>query len=236
MDNEKIVGAAEEIAAEAAVEAVESAPEVIEAAAETVEAADINSIGEINSMPELPKLDPAEEFPMPEMPAEVPAAEIPAAEPPKAEIPAQPPRVEVPQPIQYNPPTAFYAPEPVVETGTAGKGLAIGSLILGIASIFFSFSVVLSFLCVIGAIIGIVMARSSKKKGYTGGMATGGLVTSIIGLVLSLIFTVSCIACTGCFACLASDPDFQDYMNSGEFEQDMYDYMDEYMVEYGNNW
>jgi len=51
------------------------------------------------------------------------------------------------------------------------------------------------------AIVGLVLAIIGKKKlnavGATSGMATAGLVTSIIAVGLSLIVTIACIACVG---------------------------------------
>jgi len=107
-----------------------------------------------------------------------------------------------------------------------------------VASIFFSFSFFLSFLCIIGAVIGIVLARKAKNSGYTGGMATGGFVTSIIGLVLSCIFTLSCISCLGCAACLNSTDGFYEfdsfvenyadgYIDSEEFEDSFNQYIED---------
>jgi len=49
------------------------------------------------------------------------------------------------------------------------------------------------------AIIGLILGVSGRKKarevGAPTGTATAGIVMCIIGLVLSIIFTISCIAC-----------------------------------------
>jgi len=70
-------------------------------------------------------------------------------------------------------------------------------MVCGIVGLVFSF-----FLWFVGlptAVVGLVLAIIGKKKlsevGATSGMATAGLVTSIIALSLSIIVTIACIAC-----------------------------------------
>lgn len=60
-----------------------------------------------------------------------------------------------------------------------GKGLAIAGMVCGIVS----------FLCfpIVTGILGIVFGAVAKKKGYTGGMATAGIVCGAIGLGLYFI-------------------------------------------------
>lgn len=80
-----------------------------------------------------------------------------------------------------------------------GQGAAVASLVLGIISVvcwFFGWSVLAS---VVLGIIGLVLAGSSKKAGFTGGMRTAGFVLSLIGLIGGAIFFVACIACAGIF-------------------------------------
>lgn len=77
---------------------------------------------------------------------------------------------------------------PVAPVSTPGKGLAIASMVCGIVS-FFCFGLVLGLLAVIfGAV--------AKSKGYTGGMATAGVVLGVIGLAL---YVVALIACGGSY-------------------------------------
>ncbi len=78
-----------------------------------------------------------------------------------------------------------------------GKGAAIASLVLGIVSIVFWFFGMGAFVGLVTGIIGVICASSSKKAGYTGGIQTGGLVCSIIGLIGSAVVFVACIACVG---------------------------------------
>ena len=80
------------------------------------------------------------------------------------------------------------------------NGLAIGSLILGIFTLVmacfgwtFAWGTVIG---VITGIVGIILGVMGKKKSPSG-VATGGLVTSIIGLVLCGILFIACVACAG---------------------------------------
>jgi len=95
-----------------------------------------------------------------------------------------------------------------------GTGLSIAAMVCGIVGLVFSF-----FLWFIGlptAVVGLVLAIIGKKKlsevGATSGMATAGLVTSIIALSLATIVTIVCLTvCSavgqgiGCLADMA-DP------------------------------
>ena len=76
------------------------------------------------------------------------------------------------------------------------NGFAIASLVLGIVAIVFSFiGLSIPFELIIG-IVGIVLGVVAKKKNPTG-MATAGLVLSIIGTVLCALIFIACAACVG---------------------------------------
>lgn len=85
-----------------------------------------------------------------------------------------------------------------------GKGLAIASLVLGIASVAFWFTGTLTILSLILGIVGIVLASSAKKKGFEGGIRTAGFVLSIIGTVFGAVIFVSCVACIGTIGAIGS--------------------------------
>lgn len=64
--------------------------------------------------------------------------------------------------------------------------MGVASLVLGIVSIVFSFTGAIAWVGIISGIIGIILGAMARKTTPTG-IATGGLVCSIIGLVISLI-------------------------------------------------
>lgn len=83
------------------------------------------------------------------------------------------------------------------------NGLAIASLVLGIVAIVFSFiGLSIPFGLIIG-IVGIILGIMAKKKNPCG-MATAGLVLSIIGTVLCAIVFIACMACVGAIGSAAS--------------------------------
>lgn len=95
---------------------------------------------------------------------------------------------------------------------TPGKGAAVASLVLGIIAVvlwWFGYSSAIS---VILGIIGLILASSAKKNGYTGGIRTAGFVLSLIGLIGGAIFFVSCVACVGILGAAGSSIDFSEFM------------------------
>ncbi|MBP5593857.1 hypothetical protein [Pseudobutyrivibrio sp.] len=77
--------------------------------------------------------------------------------------------------------------------------MGVASLVLGIISIVIGLfsGGVLGWLGAIIAIIGIVLGALGKKNPESKGIATGGLVCSIIGLILCLLLYIACAACVG---------------------------------------
>ena len=63
-----------------------------------------------------------------------------------------------------------------------GKGLGVASLISAF------------FIPLLGLILGIVAKSKSKKAGFKNGLATGGIVISVIGMVVSLIIGIAVMA------------------------------------------
>lgn len=83
------------------------------------------------------------------------------------------------------------------------NGLAVASLVLGIVAIVFSFiGLSIPFGLIIG-IVGIVLGVMAKKKNPSG-MATAGLVLSIIGTILCAIIFIACASCIGAIGSAAS--------------------------------
>lgn len=81
-------------------------------------------------------------------------------------------------------PPSMVQPEPAKKT----DALAIVSLIVGIISILMGCCT--AYYAVIPSVIGIVCAIISKKNNGKSGMATAGLICSIVGIVIGLIITV----------------------------------------------
>lgn len=82
--------------------------------------------------------------------------------------------------------------------------MGVASLVLGIIALVIGvFSAgVLGWLGAILAVVGIILGALGRKNVEKKGIATAGLVCSIIGLVLCLIFYIACVACIGGFAAL----------------------------------
>ena len=98
------------------------------------------------------------------------------------------------------------------------KGLAIASMILGIvACVIAWWGLVCGIIAIVCAIVGLVLAikaqKSYKALGQKNGMATAGLILSIVGLVLSIIGTIVCGICV-IAAANASPSDYEALANS----------------------
>ena len=79
--------------------------------------------------------------------------------------------------------------------------MAVASMVLGILALVWMFIPVINIVAPIIAIIGIVLGAVGKKKlaaeGKPTGMATAGMVMSIIALAISTFIVVACAACLG---------------------------------------
>jgi len=73
--------------------------------------------------------------------------------------------------------------------------MAVAGLVLGILSLVGgSIPGANAFPCWLFGIVGIILSSIARKK-QPSGMATAGLVLSIIGTILSLITFIACVAC-----------------------------------------
>lgn len=84
------------------------------------------------------------------------------------------------------------------------SGLAVAALVLGIISLIFKFIPFLGWLAVICGVIGLILGLAAKSSiktsnGQLGGsgMATAGIVLSIITLALWIIGWLACAAILG---------------------------------------
>ncbi len=83
--------------------------------------------------------------------------------------------------------------------------MGVASLVLGIVSLVFGL-IGLGFpigaLCgIIGVILGALGRKNNPEKA---GLATGGLVCSIIGTVISLLLFIACASCLGAAGALST--------------------------------
>lgn len=84
---------------------------------------------------------------------------------------------------------------------TANKnGLSVTSLVFGIVSIVLSWVSILNIVTLVLGIVGIVLGVKGRKKAPVGktGLATAGLICSIIGTVFSAIGFFTCTLCVIC--------------------------------------
>jgi hypothetical protein len=155
------------------------------------------------------------------MTAQPPASSVPPIEPvpvvaPTAVTPPPPPVDPYAQPA--SPPPPPYAPAAYPPTSQAGyygapqppKGLAIASLVTGIAGAFFSLFYGLGLFPSIAAVITGHLAR--KRQPYARGFWLAGLITGYVGLGISVLWIVGIII----FAVfVAANPSYFDSGNLG---------------------
>jgi hypothetical protein len=80
-----------------------------------------------------------------------------------------------------------------------GKGLNIASMVLGIISLLLMFWAwgIGVIPAVIGLVLGVVGKGKSREVGAPTGMATAGIVCSIVALVTNIAVTIICLGCFG---------------------------------------
>lgn len=76
--------------------------------------------------------------------------------------------------------------------GVAALVLGIISLVIGVFS-----AGTLGWAGAIMAVVGIILGALGRKNTEKTGIATAGMVCSIIGLVLCLLLYIACVACIG---------------------------------------
>ncbi len=82
------------------------------------------------------------------------------------------------------------------ENGGQGNGKAIASLVLGIVAVvcvFFGYGALLG---IVLGIVGLILGISAKKENPSG-MATAGVVLSIIAIAICAVGFIACVACVG---------------------------------------
>ena len=76
--------------------------------------------------------------------------------------------------------------------------MAVASLVLGILALVGGWIPVVNWFCLVFAIVGLVLGVLGRKDPEKRGMATAGMVMSIIALALDVILLIACSACTSC--------------------------------------
>lgn len=93
---------------------------------------------------------------------------------------------------QYPPPGAYYSP-PGQSAAQSNQALSVTALVLGICSI------ATTFCCLGGGLLpaiiamicgGIGVSKANKGEGGGRGMALGGFITGVIGVVLNVLFMI----------------------------------------------
>lgn len=118
-----------------------------------------------------------------------------------------------PQQGGYPPPSYYNPNNPMNARMNPGNSNATASLVLGIVSIIFCMTMIISLICsIVGLILGISSRKQSVRAGFPPlGNASGGIVCSVIGLVISLGILFYFI-----FALYAFGAEFSYYFNNGE--------------------
>lgn len=76
--------------------------------------------------------------------------------------------------------------------------MGVASLVLGIIALIIGiFLTGFQWVGAIVGLIGIILGAQGRKNPEKKGIATGGMVCSIIGFIFCIIFYVACVACVG---------------------------------------
>ena len=81
--------------------------------------------------------------------------------------------------------------------------MAIASLVLGIIGVVLCFvpipgGGIIGLICaIVGVILGVIARKKAKEAGQPSGLATAGMILSIISLVIVAIAVIITIACVG---------------------------------------
>ena len=114
---------------------------------------------------------------------------------------------------QTPPQNRTYTPysAPSVQSDPA-DGTATGSVVLGVLGLIGSWIPLVKYFTLICSIVAIILGAVARKKekalGLPTGKATAGLVLGIIGVSLTVLLLLACVACAGWLASTGSfDPD-----------------------------
>ncbi len=139
-----------------------------------------------------------------------------------------PPSYQTANQGQYNSYEAYSQANPynaAPQNTDASKGFQIASLVLGIVSLVCCCCGLFSLIAAaLGLVFGIIGLNKAKLSSSPSGMAIGGIITSAIGLVLTVVAWVMSAA-------FANSAYYEDFM--AEFEQGFYEgFYEEYYDDY----
>ena len=155
--------------------------------------------------------------------------------------PPPPPAGYPPQPPQWGAPPPGYGQQPWAQSPYGGtpygqrppkkNGIGVAALVLGVLSILGGFFVAGAVLGIVAIILGVVgMQRANRGEADNKGMAVAGLITGIIGVIISALFLVLYIAVWN-----SSDFDnYRDCLEQAETDQDIDDCADEFADDLGD--
>ena len=127
----------------------------------------------------------------------------------------------------------YAADDNYTQRSEKGEGFALTAFILGLSSLVLTWGTPFCYICIAVAVAGIIFASIAKKKGAVNSFQKSGLTMAIIGLILSLITSVSCTACDACTAGLSevvSSEVFSELEN-GNFDMDA---LQQFVEQYGD--
>lgn len=127
----------------------------------------------------------------------------------------------------------YAAADNYTQRSEKGEGFALTAFILGLSSLLLTWNTPWCYVCIAVAIAGIIFATVAKKKGAVNSFQKSGLTMAIIGLILSLITSVSCAACDACatsFSEVASSEIFSE-LEDGNFDMGA---LQQFVEQYGD--
>lgn len=116
-----------------------------------------------------------------------------------------------------------------VQKSTAGQGLGIGSLILGIVGLIVAFIPCFGWFALLFSLVGIVLGfiglSQAKKGNGKKGLNIAGIVLSVLATILVVVWVVLFASAASTLEDLSQDPEFQQNMQN--FADEMEEAVDE---------
>ncbi len=126
----------------------------------------------------------------------------------------------------------YAADDNYTQRSETGEGFALTSFILGLGSLVLAWGTPLCYVCIALAVAGIIFASVARKKGAVNSLQKSGLTMAIIGLILSVITSVSCTVCNAC------SENLNEMAASGifsELEEGDFETLQQFVEQYGSS-